>query len=270
MLTETQPILLNKLKSLSEEQQKRFCDLFQPFIANILDLMIKYLPLENEIIDSLDFGHSISNFGELLEKILKFNSYFGIIGETDISELIEEIKTLSSRKASFYTENTNNLLEVWTNIEKDQNFNFEFKLLPLIFRAAQSLPITSSNVERAFSGIKLVKTLIRNKLSDLRLSSIYMIIEQYQDTKMFNINQEVLNLYEQVKSEFRIQKHKRKAKEISGKEIEERKEEDKFQENLEEANSIEEEYKIWDNMESLERKVRTLTKNGFLKGTTAL
>jgi len=97
-----------------------------------------------------------------------------------------------------------------------------------------------------------------------------MIIEQYQDTKMFNINQEVLNLYEQVKSEFRIQKHKRKAKEISGKEIEERKEEDKFQENLEEANSIEEEYKIWDNMESLERKVRTLTKNGFLKGTTAL
>jgi len=45
MLTETQPILLNKLKSLSKEQQKKFCNLFQPFIANILDLMIKYIYL---------------------------------------------------------------------------------------------------------------------------------------------------------------------------------------------------------------------------------
>ena len=265
-LLQIQPLFLARLTILTQDQQDQFCSLFKPYLARILDLMHIYLPLDNELINSLDFGQTFFNFGEFLEKILKFNSYFDIIGKEEIPDLILEIKSLTSRNTSWYTENTKSLLEIWANIEKDESFGIKFKLLPQIFRAAQSLPITSSNIERAFSGIKLIKTLIRNKLSEDRLLSICMIIEEYQDSGKFPICKNLLELYEDFKMKF----GKRKIDEMSPKEDESQKmdnpeeeEQKQVKENLQsrgidEPRTMEEEIPIWDDCE--EKKHRKITR----------
>lgn len=265
-LIQSQPLLFDKLNLLTIEQQNDFCSLFKPFLAKILDLMIVYLPLTNDVIDTLDFVYSFSNYGELSEKILTFNSYFEIIGKAEIPELLSEIKTLSSRKSSFYTEGTQNILEIWSRIEKDESFGCKFQLLSKIFRAAQSLPITSSNIERAFSSIKLVKTLLRNQLSEDRLSSIYMIIEEFQEKGKLPIDKTMLDLYETVKESIRIKNLKRKhTNQELKKENEEEKNSDEripFNNNSEqeEYSRVEEEFPIWDNCETFERKHHILKK----------
>ena len=193
---------LCKLKNLTFAQQEAFTKTFQTFISKILDLMIYYLPLEGSVINSFDFMHAISDFSELSAKALDFNSYFGIIDNSEIPDLKKEIIKLTSSRRSKYEQGTSDILHVWDRIEQDNSENFKFKLLPKLVSAAQALPTSSSDVEQTFSGVKLIKTLLRNRLSADKVEAILMILKAYGGKKKIEISEKLVSLFRKVEEKF--------------------------------------------------------------------
>ena len=266
---------LYKLKNLTLSQQETFTEIFQKFLSKMLDLMIFYLPLEGSIIDSFDFVHAISDFSELSTKALEFNNYFGVIDNSQIPDLKKEIIKLTSRRRSKYENGTSDILHIWDNIEQDNSEGFKFILLPKLVNAAQTLPTSSSGVEQTFSGVKLIKTLLRNRLSADKVEAILLILQSYGGKKKIEISDKLVSLLKEVKGKF-YQKKKSKVrasptsqetlKRIKSNEEEE--EEKNSQDDIaivlnssqndSECDDIEEEA-IWDNIPSYGEKIEFLT-----------
>ena len=189
------PSQMSKLRILTIDQEESFAQIFRVFAAKLLDLMIFYLPLEDNIIETFDFIQDISNYGDLLGKTLEFNNYFKILEESQISDLKNEILKLTSQKRSRYDQGATNMIEVWDKLEEDVSNGYQFSLLPKLVKIAQSLPTSSSDVEQAFSGIKLIKTLLRNRLSAEKIESILLIIQAYGGKKRIKIDKKLVDLH---------------------------------------------------------------------------
>jgi len=264
---------LSKLRNLTSAQQEAFTKTFQIFIAKILDLMIFYLPLEGSIIDSFDFIHALSDFSELSSKALHFNNYFNIVDDSQIGDLKKEIVKLTSRRRSKYEQGTSDILHIWDRIEQDNSENFKFTLLPKLVNAAQSLPTSSSDVEQTFSGVKLIKTLLRNRLSVDKVEAILLILQSYGGKQKIVINEKLLFLLKEVEEKF-YEKKKTKIrasdmKRDSFKQVKHNEEEVKenyIQEKIyvslnSSQNEIENEEVdrevIWDNISTIEERIET-------------
>ena len=180
-----EPQRMQGLTRLINQEEEEFVSIFKKFLARTLYLITDYLPLNHKTIDTLDLVQDFCNFGYMDEKVSILNNYFGIIGQEKAAELRAEVRKLASRKRSKYEDGkSNNILQVWDNIERDKTDGFVFHLLPQIVRAAQALPTTSSDVEQGFSMIKLVKTLIRNQLKEESLEAIMLIIQEYSNRRI--------------------------------------------------------------------------------------
>ena len=246
------PSQLNKLKNLTQAPEEHFTQIFRIFIAKILDLMTYYLPLENSVIETFDFIQDINNFGDLLNKSLEFNNYFKILDDLQISNLKEEILKLTSQKRSKYEHGATNMIEVWDRIEEDMTSGFQFTLLPKLAKIAQSLPTSSSDVEQIFSGIKLIKTLLRNRLSAEKIESILLIIQAYSGKKQIEIDNNLLKLHQDL-SKFYSEKKRGKIR-SSPSLVERSKTEEEikeslaiFEEKLNEDEDFDGELAVWDN-----------------------
>ena len=94
------------------------------------------------------------------------------------------------------------MIEVWDRIEDDVTNGFQFTVLPKLVKMAQSLPTSSSDVEQTFSGIKLIKTLLRNRLSAEKIESILLIIQAYGGKKKIDIDKKLIELHEDLSKVF--------------------------------------------------------------------
>ena len=141
--------------------------------------------------------------------------------------------------------------------------------------AAQTLPTSSSGVEQTFSGVKLIKTLLRNRLSADKVEAILLILQSYGGKKKIEISDKLVSLLKEVKGKF-YQKKKSKVrasptsqetlKRIKSNEEEEEKKNSQddiaivlnSSQNDSECDDIEEEA-IWDNIPSYGEKIEFLT-----------
>jgi len=90
-----------------------------------------------------------------------------------------------------------------------------FELLPSIFKTIHALPTSSAAVEQSFSLVKLVKTVLRNQLSELTLQSILMICERYKDLRKeesIEITDDMIRVYEERKLNINQRKSESKGK----------------------------------------------------------
>ena len=65
-------------------EQEDFSTLSLSYLGTILDQLIDYIPYENKITDTFDFVEDIGKFGELDEKVAKFNDYFKIVPNEEV------------------------------------------------------------------------------------------------------------------------------------------------------------------------------------------
>jgi len=88
----------NYLQDQSTDVKESFLTTFRPFLAKILNLIAEYLPLEDEIIEILDFIELKDSF-----KDLKFCDNFKTISEekTKTQARIDPIKGLLTIKIRF-------------------------------------------------------------------------------------------------------------------------------------------------------------------------
>jgi len=157
--------------------------------------MVYYLPLEKNLIDTFDFVEDINDFGELSNKVMIFNKYFIIVPDGQIPKLKKEVLQLTSTERSKYETNSLNLLHILDHIEKDSNNSTSFFIhLLKLSKAAKSLPTSSSDVEQVFSDIKLIKTLLRNKLSAEKVEAILLLIQSYGNQRQIIIKKKIIQL----------------------------------------------------------------------------
>ena len=210
------------IKSLSDEVGSKFGDLlkepgdvqdrftatFFPFLGKMLNLLAEYLPLEDNILEIIDFIELKEGFSLLKEKIYNFNEKFHIISENEKTLLKTELlnlKGLLPSKIQHYKNSSSSLLHMWDILEKEENF----KILSKFARLAQTLPTSSAPIEQSFSVIKLLKTDLRNSLTEESLEGLILIGEEFRDRNQLLITEKLLSLYRNTKSSFIEKKHSR-------------------------------------------------------------
>ena len=190
------------LKEKNIEIQEDFTCIFHNFIGKILNLLIEYLPLNDSLIDILDFVELKDDYPTLKDKVRQFNKKFNIIEEENMIELKEELIKLKNAKLEFHRNNSISLLHLWDRLEKEEKLIF----LPKIMKVAQSLPTSSATIEQSFSIIKLLKTSLRNKLSQSSLEGLIFVGQEFRDKKDFIISDKMVELYNSIKKSFNDQK----------------------------------------------------------------
>ena len=97
-------------------------------------------------------------------------------------------------------------MHIWDRIENDHSNSLNLTLLPKLANAAQSLPTSSADVEQTFSGVKLIKTLLRNKLSAENIEAILLIIQSYGKQRKIIIEKKLVQFYQEVSKQINERK----------------------------------------------------------------
>ena len=161
----------------------------KPFLVNILIYLGKYLPPNDNILLSLEFLLQFRGDPVALKKnILLFNNKYTIVNE---EELNTELNNLIAD--GIYKYWANDVFEMW-DILQDAGY----PKLTMISRAAQTFPTSSANIEQTFSEIKLLKSNLRNQLSDKSLEALLIIRQELRFNPKFKVSDALVDLYGQI------------------------------------------------------------------------
>ena len=205
-------LLLPANKSLSESKRKEFCSFFKSYLVDVLVLCSEKLPLQDKIIDLLDFVELKDEFYIIEQKIKTFAKNFNLVPANKYIELENELHDLHKRgfygqKIQAQTKNKDGKLEIstlklWNLIQESHHYTY----LPIIFKFAQSLPCSSANVEQTFSRIKHIKSYARNKLSIDSLESLLFIAEEFRKKEDIVITDKMMESYKKLREEIKGRK----------------------------------------------------------------
>jgi len=156
------------------------------------------LPIEDKIVQILDFVELKDSYAVYLEKIKSFSQLFPILKEEDKGKLQSELIRLKNMKIEFYRNSSQNLFHMWDLIEKQE----KFEILPKLVRFAETLPTSSATIEQSFSNVKLLKTQLRNRLSEKSLKGLILVGQEFREKQDIEIGNEVITLYKKVRQEF--------------------------------------------------------------------
>jgi len=173
-----------ELSALPSSQQEQFYEAFKPFIVSILKYLTQYLPLTDPVIESLDFVRLMDNLATTIAKVETFNEYFKISSPEKVQE---ELLSLYSDGFRQYREQCNSLLEMWNEIERAG-----YTHLAAVAKAAQLLPTSSADVEQCFSDAKLIKTLLRNRLSETSFEALLLISEEVRTNGKLSVTKDMV------------------------------------------------------------------------------
>ena len=198
-------------KSISDAKKREFCSFFKSYIAEILTLFAKKLPLSDKAIDIIDFVELKDEFHIIEQKIKSFAKMFSLIPANKYIELENELHDLHKRgfyaqKVQAQTKNKEGKIELstmklWSLIQESNNYIH----LPIIFKFAQSLPCSSANVEQTFSRIKHIKSYARNKLSTDSLEALLLITEEFRKKEII-ITEKMVETYKKLRDTIKERK----------------------------------------------------------------
>jgi len=201
-------IRLSSLNSSPNTEKENFTNIFQPFLVKALKLLIKYIPLKDEIINTLDFVTLTAE--DFKKKVFTFNEKFQIIPFEKTNELSEEIAKLEEENYVYLKRIAkDSSLMLWDIIQENSDLdiyeNCSYQHLSKIMKVAHVLPTSSAGVEQTFSSLKLIRSSIRNRLKEDTVQSLLMISEEFKD-EHFEIDEEMMNSLEQTKKNFKMSK----------------------------------------------------------------
>jgi len=177
--------------------QEEFTEIFKNFLADILTNLIYYLPFDDDVVNSINFLELKGKSSILEEKIIKLNIIFRLVEEeelrTQVFPQLLRLREISSTQ--FMAEENDPTLELWDKISR----NGQYSSLTKFFRLSQVLPTSSSDVEQAFSTLKLFKNTQRNRLSEKSLEGLMLMHQEYA-SKDILISKRTLQLFSEVRS----------------------------------------------------------------------
>ena len=161
-----------------------------------MNLCIYYLPLEEEIMNNVNFVQMKGPFSIFKKKILQFNKKFNIIKENQSSALSDEFNQLQAKTFNYFHQSneSNSLVALWDLVEEHG-----YCLISSIAKAAMALPTSSSDVEQLFSLVKQVKTLTRSSLSVDNLEGILLLSQEYKERSSGIITEDLICLFNSLK-----------------------------------------------------------------------
>jgi len=101
---------LEKLKDLGNANKQKFATIFQTFLSKVLKNLANYLPLNDEVIDLLDFVELADEHAIIESKMRRFNDKFKIIAENQKEGFEEEFVRLSNKSFAYYRKGKKNCL----------------------------------------------------------------------------------------------------------------------------------------------------------------
>ena len=192
-----------------KEDSDTFCQTFQSYIGRLLNLLIKYLPFKDEVINSVDFLELKDPFNILEQKIYKFNEIFMVVTDDEIRlTTLPEVLRLKTKGGleSFQYRSGDKLVDIWERIR----ISDQYPSLSKFAKLAQILPVSSFCVEQAFSIIKLFRTDQRNRLSENSLEGLILMHQEYHDKSEITISDEMVLLCKEIKENLNNRKSDKK------------------------------------------------------------
>lgn len=182
--------------------EKFFSDLLKSIINQILlELDNRFSSLSNfeflKLSDTTKYAEFEKSFPENLISNLQ-SSYPGFF---DISGLKTELKVVFKDSNFKSKKNIQEIVQFLIETELETSFSEFFKLLKLML----TFPVSTASVERSFSCLKRIKTFLRNRCSQSRLSNLALIsIEKQllQNLKQTN------NFYDRVIDHFTLKERR--------------------------------------------------------------
>ena len=143
----------------------------------------------------------------LEDKLTFFNRTFNVISENELKyQAFPQLLRLRDYGFDNFQKGENDSsLDIWKRIEKTG----KYPSLVNFFKISQILPVSSSNVEQAFSVIKLFKTNQRNSLSNHSLEGLLLLHQKYSECEKVQLPSNVEQLYLKLKEEMNNEKSKR-------------------------------------------------------------
>lgn len=180
----------------TKDIQKMFVDDFFDYFGKILNSLKQYLPLENELVNDLDFVELKDTYVILKQKMKRLCDKFNLFQNEEEKVVFKnELLQLKNLKAEYYRETSQNTLNMWDRIEKMEKWT----LIPKLVRIAESLPTSSATIEQSFSNIKLLKNDLRNRLSELSLEGLILVGQEFRNKQKIPINEKIIQLYQKCK-----------------------------------------------------------------------
>ena len=81
-----------------------------------------------------------------------------------------------------------------------------FPLLSIIFRTVHAFPTSSANVEQVFSLMKLLKSPLRNNMSEKTLHSLVLFSQEYTEERVIDVPVRLIELYTHMRDDVRLSK----------------------------------------------------------------
>ena len=181
---------------------------FREFLQLLLKKLLKYLPIQDKLIQSLTFLSLNGDKDEIKQKILYINKLFDINKPENEKCIVQECNDLLSKNISWIRrESKGSSLKMWNLIEqtygkvdpKTKLYDPAFPFLSKIFRTIHSFAPSSANVEQCFSVLKLLKSALRNSIKENTLESLIMIHEEFKNGKPITVSSRLIEKYNSMK-----------------------------------------------------------------------
>ena len=192
--------LSSKFSKIGEDKniQEGFSYVFMDFIGKILNLLKEYLPYDDKLVDILDFVTLKDPISIFKKKLMDFCEFFKLLKEKEKPMLQEELVKLKNVTISNYQDSSSSILHMWDRLQSNEKLN----LIPKIAYFAETLPTTSAGLEQSFSQVKLLKTDIRNRLSEETLEGLMFVTQEITPKSGLNIDEKVLTKFIEVRKKF--------------------------------------------------------------------
>ena len=195
------------------------CDSILEYCHKYLKSLVKwltyYLPIQDELLRALDFISLPQNSLQMKQNILNFNRKFKLIPEDQENLIIAEINDLMKLNINWIrVSSQNSSLKMWDFIEstfnnidkKTKKVIQRFPLLSIIFRTVHAFPTSSANVEQVFSLMKLLKSPLRNNMSEKTLHSLVLFSQEYTEERVIDVPVRLIELYTHMRDDVRLSK----------------------------------------------------------------
>ena len=193
------------------EKKEELVNTFREFLQTLLKNLLFYLPIKDQLIQSLSFLALNENKDEIKSKIIYFNKTFNIIPQENEKLIVQELNHLLSKNITWVRRDSNgSSLKLWNLIEQtyknQKESEYTFPCLSAIFRAAHAFAPSTANVEQCFSVLKLLKTALRNSIKENTLESLILIHQEFKDGKSITISPRLIEKYDKMKQELSLSK----------------------------------------------------------------
>jgi len=200
----------NYLLEEEKENQNDFVNMFKKYIASLLNKLIEHLPFTDEVIKIVDLIELKDKHLEIERKLRDFNKLFQIVNDDEMkNQVLPQLLRLKEIGIEYSQRNEKDTsFDIWKRVIDSGKYPSLVKFVKFI----QVLPTSSSDIEQAFSIIKLFRTNQRNRLSAKSLEGLILIHQEYQGEKNIILPKNLLNLFSEMKDELNQRKNEKEGK----------------------------------------------------------